>query len=521
MNQFGWPPSVRATTPRAAARAIVIGAGPVGQTTALLLARWGLAVELLDAAPRRDAVGSKSICQQRDVLDIWSAVGAPDIAAEGLTWTTARTFYRDREIHRWSFAPTTGTPPFVNISQTRTEHHLDRAIARQPRIRVTFDARATAITDHGTHPRVRLADGRALAADYVVACTGARDGGLRDSLGITFDGTTHPDRFLICDIAADLPGHAHERHFHFDPSANPGRQILIHPCPQDTYRIDWQVAENYRADRDDLDARIRAVLGDTPYRLLWNTAYRFHSRIASTLHTGRVLLAGDAAHLCAPFGARGLNSGIADAENAAWKIAAHAHGWAAPDILATYHTERHAAARENQSVVDATMDLLAPTTPQSRHRRRATLTAAANDPARAAAIDSGRFAEPYWYDASPLTTPDPTRAAPGRPPKGQPQPAAPGTITPDTPLPDATPLRQALRGHFTLLTTQAASHAPPPLRTLTLTPATAETIGMRPNETWLVRPDAHLAATLTTPTPDDVTAALRRAVARHPAPQPR
>ena len=70
----------------------VIGNGPVGQTTALLLARWGIPVVLLDGRAERDAVGSKAICQQRDVLDIWSTVGAGRIAEDGLTWTTARTF---------------------------------------------------------------------------------------------------------------------------------------------------------------------------------------------------------------------------------------------------------------------------------------------------------------------------------------------------------------------------------------------------------------------------------------------
>ncbi|WP_037305233.1 FAD-dependent monooxygenase, partial [Saccharopolyspora erythraea] len=78
---------------------LVLGGGPVGQTTALLLARWAVPVVLLDQRPRRDPVGSKAICQQRDVLDVWNAVGAGRrIADEGVTWTTARTFYRDREL---------------------------------------------------------------------------------------------------------------------------------------------------------------------------------------------------------------------------------------------------------------------------------------------------------------------------------------------------------------------------------------------------------------------------------------
>ncbi|WP_205856797.1 FAD-dependent monooxygenase, partial [Phytoactinopolyspora endophytica] len=110
---------------------VVVGNGPVGQTAALLLARWGLPVLLLDARPERDAVGSKAICQQRDVLDVWAAVGAERIAQEGLTWTTARTFYREHELFSWSFADRgrSPLPPFVNISQARTEQILDERIA--------------------------------------------------------------------------------------------------------------------------------------------------------------------------------------------------------------------------------------------------------------------------------------------------------------------------------------------------------------------------------------------------------
>ena len=256
----------------------MLGAGPVGQTTALLLARWGVpTVVLLDQRPARDAVGSKAICQQRDVLDIWAAVGAGEqIAAEGVTWTTARTFHRDAELFSYTFAEAgrSAFPPFVNISQTRTEQILDERIAAEPLIDVRWGHRVT-----GDRAGRRRGDGcaartgRELRAPYVVVCAGARGDELRAQLGVRFDGHSFDDRFLICDIRADLPGWATERRFYFDPAWNPGRQVLIHPCPDSTFRIDWQVPADYDLDAEvasgALDARIRAIIGERAYEIVW------------------------------------------------------------------------------------------------------------------------------------------------------------------------------------------------------------------------------------------------------------
>jgi len=528
---------------------LVVGAGPVGQTTALLLARWGVPSVVLDKRPARDLVGSKAICQQRDVLDIWASVGAGEqIAAEGVTWTTARTFHRADELfaHTFADAGRSPFPPFVNLSQSRTEEILDERIAEEPLIDLRWGQEVTDLAAH--------------SAPFTVLCTGAA-GALRRTLGVTFDGFSFDDRFLICDIRTDLPGWATERRFFFDPEWNPGRQVLVHPCPDGTFRIDWQVPADYDLDAEvasgALDQRIRAIIGDRPYEIVWKSVYRFHSRIASRMRVGRVLLAGDAAHLVSPFGARGLNSGVADAENAAWKIAHVGYGWAPEELLESYHAERHAAAAENLAVTTATMDFLVPPDPERAAHRADVLARAAVDPAAHAHVNSGRLAEPFWYHESPLTTPDPTRPFGGRPARGEVPPPGPGVLVPDVPwVPGAPPPCQqgdtpdvqcpqgdipdggrpgsdppnrlralAREGLLVLLACgadRAAAYAAAravaaPVRVAPLDPAVVAALGARPGEAWVLRPDAHVAAVVQTA---DLETALCRALG-HPSAIPR
>jgi 3-(3-hydroxy-phenyl)propionate hydroxylase len=378
---------------------IVIGAGPVGQTAALLLARWGVPVVVLDARPARDMVGSRAIVQQRDVLDVWDAVGVGRrIATEGLTWRTARTYHRSAELFAVEFVDSGQSPfpPFANVSQARTEELLDEQLARTPLAEVRWNHRVVELLQdrHGVTVRCETPLGeRVLTAPHVLACAGGRADALRSWLGLTFDGETFDDQFLICDIRTDLPGWETERRFYFDPAWNPGRQVLVHPCPGGTFRVDWQVDPGFDLAAEEasggIDRRVRQIVGDRPYEVLWRSVYRFSSRAVPRMRVGRVLLAGDCAHLMSPFGARGLNSGVQDAENAAWKLAYVHNGWSPEEFLETYHTERHAAAAENLAVTAATMRFLVPRTEAENAYRRDVLERAATNPAAHSSTPDG------------------------------------------------------------------------------------------------------------------------------------
>lgn len=518
----------------------VIGNGPVGQTTALLLARWGIRVTLLDARPARDPIGSKAICQQRDILDIWDAIGAGQIIAdEGVSLSTARTFHRDVELFALEYADKgfSPFPPFVNISQTRTEEILDTLINTEPLIDVKWNHSVESITQDNQSVSLCCATPNGeitISSDYAVLATGSRSAALRGQLGLSFPGRSFDDKFLICDIRADLPDWKHERRFYFDPEWNPGRQVLIHPCPDSTFRIDWQVPGEFDIDADaasgDMDRRIRRIIGDTDYEIVWNSVYRFHARLVEKMRVGRVLLAGDCAHIVSPFGGRGLNSGVADAENAAWKLAFVLRGWSDESLLDTYSTERHAASAENIDITSATMDFLVPQNEQQRAHRRQVLEDAHTDDTAQASVDSGRLSEPYWYTTSPLTTPTECHPAEGRPPKGFSPRPAPGVLVPDAPVHvsgSADHLRALCRDGLLVLFGDAVDEKSlrdaalgairAPIRTCRLSTidvsgSLRRDLDATDSEVWIIRPDGYIAAVPTGDNLPEVVASMRAAI---------
>jgi 2-polyprenyl-6-methoxyphenol hydroxylase-like FAD-dependent oxidoreductase len=373
-------------------RVAVVGAGPIGLTAALELAAREVPTIVLEAKPALEPIGSRAIVLAHDALATFSRLGCEEIPRRGVRLSRARTYLGETELFTIEFppAPEDELPLFVNLQQTYTERVLLRAAEQTGLIDIRFDAAVTGLRQDARSVTLELHNGDTVTAAYAIGADGGRST-VRRLLGVGFPGKSFNDRFLIADVRAELPGFARdERRFFFDPPSNPGRQILIHPQPDGEWRIDWQVAPetDVEAERASgaLDARIRALVGDAPYELAWLSAYRFHQRLASRFRVGRVFLVGDAAHLMAPFGARGMNSGVEDATSLASALASDS-----PDA---YERERRPAAIENLRITGGTMRFMAPPTALHRLWRNAILRGSLRVPRLRRFVNSGKLPAP-------------------------------------------------------------------------------------------------------------------------------
>jgi 3-(3-hydroxy-phenyl)propionate hydroxylase len=472
------------------------------------------------------SVGSRGVCYAKRTLEILDRLGVGDaVVAKGVSWNEGLTFFDEQEVYRFNLVPEPDheRPGMVNLQQYYLEEYLV-ARAREVGVDLRFRNKVNSVAvDHaGARLEVETPDGLyTLETDWLVVADGARSP-IRRALGHDIDGQVFQDRFLIADVVMKA-GFPPQRWFWFDPPFHRHQSVLLHRQADDVWRIDfqlgWDADPEHEKTPERVIPRIRAMLGDDrEFELEWVSVYTFQCRRMGRFRHGRALFIGDAAHQVSPFGARGANSGIQDADNLAWKLALVVNGLAPASLLDSYHDERAAAADENILNSTRSTDFITPKSPVSRIFRDAALTLAGHCPFARRLVNSGRLSVPTHYADSPLSTPDTDRF------EGDMTPGAPAD---DGPLADGTWLLRALPDGFTALVfvdpgeETAAQLAPlaslatdtVPVRALAA-PARgplAQRYDARPGTVVLLRPDQHVAARWRATDLNAIRAAVRRA----------
>jgi 3-(3-hydroxy-phenyl)propionate hydroxylase len=500
-------------------RVAIVGAGPVGMTLALCLARQGVPSVLIEAG---DSVGfgSRAICISARSLEILAHCGVLDrVLDTAIPWTGGRTFYREREVLSFSMPPLTyRRPPMVNLQQCVLEQYMVDAVKQEQLIDLRWCTRLVGLEQQEDLVTLALESplgDYSLHASWVIATDGPQSS-VREMLGLSLQGETHEGRFVIVDLKLPSAMPA-ERLCWFDPPTFPGKTVLLHKTPFDIWRLDYQVDSDETTEHAVDPDRVLPLVADhllwmgetTPWSLEWLSSYRAHSLTLEDYRVDRVLFAGDAAHLVPIFGVRGLNGGLVDALNLSWKLSAVING-AAASLLDSYTTEQRGAALANIAAASASARFMSPASDNARLLRDAALALALDHPEFRVLADP-RQTVPIDYEGSDLSTPDQAEDDWGASP-------CPGALAPNSDV-DGSSIQKLAGLRSALIcfgpagcafgSTVACEDA-----VVIAVPGAGEiweTYDAHDGTVYLLRPDRHVAARWRQPALEALEAALSRA----------
>ena len=391
---------------------VIVGAGLSGLALACDLAVRGVQAVVLD---EDDTVGvrgasSRGIVYAQKTLEIFARFGMFErVRDKGVVWSKGKTLAGNNVVYEFDAASATASlqPPFINLQQFYVEWFLVDRIVEIGRTDLRWKNRVTAAEDRGDHVMLSVttpAGDYQIEAQWLVDACGLHSL-IRDGFGVKKDDAARtPDRWCIADVRLKKPLPI-ERWTWIEAPFNEDRAVWQHLMADDVWRMDFQMAPDADPEvvsRPDVAAdRIRRQLGeDAEFELVWVGPYAYRSYIIDRFRHGRTLIIGDAAHVVSPFGARGGNSGIQDADNLGWKLALVLAREAPETILDSYHDERAEAAEVNRAVTDRTARFLAPRSVAEHAIRRAAISLARDYAFARPLVNTGRLSVPNIYTRS-------------------------------------------------------------------------------------------------------------------------
>lgn len=339
---------------------LIIGAGPTGLVLALWLSKLGVGVRIVDKATGPGTT-SRALAVQARTLELYRQLDLADqVVARGHQVPAANLWVRGQRAAKLSLESIGAglTPyPFLEIFPQDEHEQLLAERLQDFAVEVEWNTELLELSqdDHQVLARLRLADGseQACSVPFLAGCDGARSA-VRKGLGIGFPGGTYQQVFYVADVQASGPALDGELHVDLDeadfvavfPLAGSGRARLIGTVRDERA----EHPENLRFE--DVSSRAIEHMQIHVEQVNWFSTYRVHHRVAQQFRRHRAFILGDAAHVHSPAGGQGMNTGIGDAINLAWKLASVLHGKASDELLASYEIERKAFAERLVATTD-------------------------------------------------------------------------------------------------------------------------------------------------------------------------
>ncbi|MFD5026348.1 FAD-dependent monooxygenase [Streptomyces sp. NPDC058373] len=344
---------------------IIVGAGPAGLALSLALARHEVPTVVLDQGPGRDEERcARTVVLREDTAALTARLAGTGFTENGTRLTGVRSLRRRQELAAHTYGEALPAP--LHLPQHVLTGALRDALDREPLARLVPATRLDGLDQDGGGVTAHTsgAGGPTWRGSHLVGCDGPRST-VRKLLDIRFPGRTAVERHAVAAVRCDLP-FAGEAVLHRNPPwRGSGTEVTARPLPGGRWRIDWLLPPGGElVTPDALVARIRATLagwtdGTTPpYDLLDTGVHTVHHRLARRWRSGRVLLAGDAAHLLGALGTPAVDEGLRDADNLAWKLALIRHGEARDTLLDSYQQERRAVVAARLRAADQSLPIL-------------------------------------------------------------------------------------------------------------------------------------------------------------------